>query len=472
MKTSIYKIFLIALGAVVFWSCDKDDETTIMTAPTAPVLSISQPSTILKSEEAQTTDGAKFSWYSTGYGFDANVIYSVQVDKAGNNFANAAELVLKDLKSTADQNIAGFTSTLSSYTLDSLIHKIGLTEATASDVEIRLKSTTKDADSEPVFSDPVTINVTPYRDVVEAEPVLTSSVTTFGSSTSDPVSFSWTAADYSLENEISYVLEFDSVESFAEPLTIEVSDLSKEYSAIDFNTLIQNAGIVLETESNLYVRLKSTQAGSFTAPVYSNALTILATPFKAYPDNLYLVGGSTSAGWTPANALPFKKITDGKFEIYHYLDPAGGGFKFLQVKDWAGDWGKGIDGELLQEGESNVEVAAAGFYRIICDYTNKTYQVQNAGFGVIGNATPTGWDSDTDLVYDAADKKLKITLTLSVGEIKFRANDAWDLNYGDNSVDNVLEEGGANIPVAEAGEYDIVLDFNDPAQYTYSLTKK
>ena len=53
---------------------------------------------------------------------------------------------------------------------------------------------------------------------------------------------------------------------------------------------------------------------------------------------------------------------------------------------------------------------------------------QAQSVGIIGSATPGGWDADTDLVKDAADPNLwKANVTLVDGEAKFRANDAWTL---------------------------------------------
>jgi hypothetical protein len=60
------------------------------------------------------------------------------------------------------------------------------------------------------------------------------------------------------------------------------------------------------------------------------------------------------------------------------------------------------------------------------------------------------------MTWDAANKVMKATLALTAGTIKFRANDAWDLNLG-GTVD-ALTPNGANIPVAVAGNYTITLD--------------
>lgn len=80
-------------------------------------------------------------------------------------------------------------------------------------------------------------------------------------------------------------------------------------------------------------------------------------------------------------------------------------------------------------------------------------------WGIIGSATPTDWGSDTNLDYDLETKKYSITINMVVGEFKFRLDDAWTLNYGDDGNNLSLEAGGANIPITVAGSYTIVADF-------------
>ena len=74
------------------------------------------------------------------------------------------------------------------------------------------------------------------------------------------------------------------------------------------------------------------------------------------------------------------------------------------------------------------------------------------------------------MTYDATKGVWKITLALVAGDIKFRANDAWDINYGDNGPDGKLELNGANIAVSAAGNYTVTLNLEVP-KYTYSVLK-
>ncbi len=83
-------------------------------------------------------------------------------------------------------------------------------------------------------------------------------------------------------------------------------------------------------------------------------------------------------------------------------------------------------------------------------------------WGVIGEATPTGWGSDTNLKQDGS--VLTIYMTLTDGKIKFRNNDGWSENYGGQN--GTLVSGGADIAVT-AGTYKITIDITNK---TYSIT--
>jgi len=94
-------------------------------------------------------------------------------------------------------------------------------------------------------------------------------------------------------------------------------------------------------------------------------------------------------------------------------------------------------------------------------------------WGMIGSATAAttggdGWASDVNLDYDLATKKYSITIDLAVGEIKFRLDDAWTTNFGDDGNNLTLDAGGANIAIPSAGNYTIVVDFTAK---TYTINK-
>jgi starch-binding outer membrane protein SusE/F len=79
-------------------------------------------------------------------------------------------------------------------------------------------------------------------------------------------------------------------------------------------------------------------------------------------------------------------------------------------------------------------------------------------------------DDDVAMEYEIVDKVWRAAISLSAGEIKFRANASWNLNYGDNDGEGTRQRDGANIVVEEAGNYTVELDLSEPT-YSYRLNQ-
>lgn len=86
--------------------------------------------------------------------------------------------------------------------------------------------------------------------------------------------------------------------------------------------------------------------------------------------------------------------------------------------------------------------------------------------GILGDATPTGWDFDTDMAYLGGGQFELTSFPLAGGFWKIRANDDWGINWGDNESDGFFEHNGADIPVGVPGNYTINVDITN---YTYSI---
>lgn len=188
------------------------------------------------------------------------------------------------------------------------------------------------------------------------------------------------------------------------------------------------------------------------------------------PEFLLVVGNHQS--WNPGAEVIGKVYpvdADGNYEGYAYLD---GEFKFTSQNNWDGpNYGSGdAEGSLSTDAQAGNLTKDKGYYYITVNIKDLTYKADLRNFGVIGSATSGGWNEDIDLVYDPNDLKLKVTTTLTDGEIKFRANDAWDVDFGAGEKEGELAAKGGNIPVS-AGDYQIVVDLSNPS-YTYELIKQ
>lgn len=87
-------------------------------------------------------------------------------------------------------------------------------------------------------------------------------------------------------------------------------------------------------------------------------------------------------------------------------------------------------------------------------------------WGIVGSAA-NDWGATPDLPFYKTNQEgiLAAYVTLIDGEMKFRENNDWTVNYGDTGLDGTLEINGDNIPVT-AGTYKIVMNLND---LTYTI---
>lgn len=245
-------------------------------------------------------------------------------------------------------------------------------------------------------------------------------------------------------------------------------------------------GAATDGDKGLTVNLVNKDAKAMCQPKTDGAImykltldmmnyTLTVEPIS-FPEWIYVPGNGQ--GWKPASAPALHSANmDGKYTGYAYLD---GGFKFTKARDWNhGEYAKN-DFEAFPEGfagaasadDSNIECSAPGVYYLSIDLASKKFEATLIeSFGVVGSASPDGWDKDVDMTFDKESGLYTWTGDLSVGEFKFRANDAWKINLGGEESNLVLD--GGNLKVAEAGNYTVVLDiFRTSSSYmSAKLTK-
>ncbi|ROT04295.1 DUF5115 domain-containing protein [Muribaculaceae bacterium Isolate-037 (Harlan)] len=189
--------------------------------------------------------------------------------------------------------------------------------------------------------------------------------------------------------------------------------------------------------------------------------------FTSAVENLYTPGDSN--GWNQEASQQLFTNNYSSYEGYAYLT---GAFKFSSAPNWSGtNYGSaGVEGELTTDGGAgNLTVSEAGLYYCRVNTASLTYSLtQIATIGVIGDATPAGWDASTALTSD--DNLIwKGTIEFKGGEFKFRCNDDWDVNLGGDMQN--LTPGGANIASPGEGTYEVTLNLSQ-LPYSCTLEKK
>ncbi|MFV0564696.1 MAG: SusE domain-containing protein [Flavobacteriaceae bacterium] len=295
----------------------------------------------------------------------------------------------------------------------------------------------------------------------------TSVVLSKDSETETAAIVSWTAPELGFDSAApTYRLlldvaggDFSSPESFT-----EVSAVTDTLTHQTLNTKLLNLGLEpgVETTVDIVVQVILSNVNS----LYSEPVTLTVTPYAAILDlstTWGIVGSAAPNGWNGPDAPFYQTGTDDVYVAYVTL--TDGEIKFRENNAWDLNYGDtGVDGT-LDAGGDNIAVTA-GTYKITFDLNNLTYEMEIYSWGITGSAAPNDWAGpDAILEYDPTSDQWRALVTLADGEIKFRTNNAWTLDYGDTDADGTLDQGGTNIAVT-AGNYLITANFND---LTYTL---
>ena len=301
----------------------------------------------------------------------------------------------------------------------------------------------------------------------------------------EKVTFSWSAADYGVPTQINYSLEAaraaapETVVTITSGLTATTAEVTYDVlNQILFNDLKLADGVAEDVTFKVGAKL-----GEYEK-IYSNVITVsckVTAAEKVYP-KLTVAGSYAYNNWSPGKGQ-FVFDFEGTDTKYSGVIDFGEDVSALQFKFVGEAWGNNEfsvpSGEAQTPEAAELPLVAGGGDNIAAYTTHRYYSltldksapkvIKNFSFnslGVIGDATSTGWDADTDMQFNPAKQRFYVDMTLADGTIKFRANDAWDVNWGGAA--GVLVSGGDNIPVT-AGNYRIYVNLNDPANPTYEL---
>jgi starch-binding outer membrane protein SusE/F len=305
----------------------------------------------------------------------------------------------------------------------------------------------------------------------------------------DAIKMSWTNADWGYKSALRYTVEAKLAGTpWSSAITLPVAtDLKASLNHETLNQALTAAGVPAEDTVILVSRIRAEIPGT-NERVYSNEVNSSVKTYNTaivYP-KMYLPG--QYQGWAPSNAdVSYLESFgfDAKFEgIFENTKPDGsahsGEFKMAPQPNWDYDFGdNGSDLSNPNAGSGVIGSKAAGTngnnfklanetFLITVDTAALTWSYELASWGIIGTATPDGWNNDQNLRYDHATKTYSITLDLVDGQFKLRKNNAWEFNLGHNTapddgepfVVGSTEQGkqdGKNWGIT-AGNYTIVLD--------------
>lgn len=434
----IFSTSLIVLASLfVFTSCEKEEEKAILNTNAVPSIQLSANTVVLTKDNADK-DAVTLSWPKPDYGFSAAASYTILIDKKGGTFVAPVSIITN----------TALTKTFKTSELNAILIKLGLVAGTAGDIDIRVVSNVGDNTSKTSFTSPtISLKATPYLDKLD--------LTTIWGVVGSAAVNGWNGPDMPFyktdktDEIVAYVTLNDGEIKFRSNNKWDVN-----YGDDGANGTLESGGANIKVTAGTYKITFNTASLTYTIEKYSWGL----------------VGSATPSGWNaPDVPLTYDPTTD-TWKATAFLK--AGEIKVRKNEDWGVNYG-GAGGTLVLGGD-NIAVTE-GNYNIIIDFKKMKFTVEaTKPWGVVGDAAPNGWNGpDVKFRPDFVTENVFVidNVTLGTGEIKFRYNDAWAVNYGDDGADGNLEAGGANIKVT-AGKYQIILDLSNASKPKYTLTKK
>jgi hypothetical protein len=458
MKKYIKKLSYLLLSFTLFLGSCEVEESLTLTSPVG----------------AFTLDTPGISTVFLNFALPNNPAFTVSWKDEINSGADYTIEMATDVDFTSPFTLGATNNSNFSMTVDAFnnaINNAGVTSFRDVAIYMRVKANSN-------FTNSILILVTTYP--VEA-PVFVSIADgdiftlTLDSNDAEAVNVTWNdpILESSLPVDIDYVLEAATPSSdFAMPVeagTVKnmnaISLTHAQLNAVAFQT-----GIPVDTAGNLEMRLRSTITDAASGSVLeriSTTVTINVTTYLTVLDlsTTWGVVGSAANNWGATPDLPFFKTnTDGVLNAYVNL--IDGEFKFRENNDWANNYGSDSStGGAITSGGGNITVSE-GSYKIVLDLNNLSYTIENFSIGIVGGAY-NNWGATPDfmLQYDPFSDVFRGLVTLIDGEMKFRMNNDWGTNWGDDGADGILELNGSNI-IVTAGTYFATVNMND---LTYTL---
>lgn len=448
MRKILDKILFFGVGMLVLVSCEKDAELTTLedvNFPSSPELSSSSLTLV---QEEQNEPKLTISWPEVIFPVDAPVEYSIQFDIPADTVGETAWNNAVVINAGTDV----YSKSFQGLGINQMAEELGLEAEVEGNVVMRVLARM----DRTIASQPVGFTVTPYSTVITVTEIYVPG-TYQGWDPSTALSIPST--------EVSGI--YQGILSFPE-------------GALDFKVTIDRSwkenyggdgnGNLVFDGNNLFVP----QAGTYQITINLNTMRWTAEPYS-----FGIIGTATPGGWDTDTDMVYDSEAQ-LWKISQYLQP--GALKFRLNDAWTINYGprNNDEGIAYLDDQGAHSVAMAGMYEVTFkidseDNSIAYYSVEPITWGIIGDATAGGWDTDTDMTYDPEAGVWKITAELQPGAIKFRRNDSWTINYGPRNNDDgilYLDDPGAH-GIAEAGIYEIVLELNqeNPATAKYSITK-
>lgn len=348
MKTVLTKLLVISgAGLLMLASCKKAGVEVVSNGGKPGALTAN--TTTLPLEKAMVNDTTKvivFNFTKANYGFAAGITNTLEIDAAGDNWANPTSFTLP----------AGtYSQSFDTFDFNNLVLKLNLAAGVASQVNVRIAHVIG-ANVPAVYSNVLSLTVTPFN--------LTSWVYVPGAY--EGWSFPGTNADslISVTGNGIYTGIINFTAGNNQFLIVPTQSWANKWATADNAT----SSATDATYSTEYVSSGGNNFYAPSTPGYylvtfnsnTNQLTIQQADF-------YSIIGSAPPGTAWQNDYPMKYLNDGSGNwVANNVPMVVGEYKFRQDNQWTNSWGPtntaGTITDSSPTGDGNIQLTTAGNY--------------------------------------------------------------------------------------------------------------
>ncbi len=267
-------------------------------------------------------------------------------------------------------------------------------------------------------------------------------------------------------------------DAWSEAVTREIGEdvFAVSYSGDELNDIALDLGLEPGQEGSIVVRVQGTMSRNIFSPSNAVRVTPIDIPEIIDYPSLYIAGDYQ--GWNIGAPSKISSVNDDDiYEGYIYI-PAGGTneFKLYTQPDWAStSYGYDSEGKIkvANFAGANFVAPSDGYYLFMVNLNDMTYQLIKTTWGMIGAATPNGWDGDTPLAYDVATQTWSVTAAMKAdGNIQVQSqrcmgpdfgNAGGKLGYANHPWKPYVEQPHFTVP--SDGNHTITLDLHIPGNY-------
>jgi hypothetical protein len=328
MKKISILLFVIT-GLFTISSCEKaEKDPVVKDTPGAPAITAPSAGSSLVMTKPEADKTFTFTWSGADYGVPLGVLYTLQVAKAGTSFEKPVDVI----------GVNALSTTLKYSEFNSKMVALETQMESENSIDLRIKATVPNSNAAKVYSDAVTMKVTPYtaKDFIYL-------VGAFNG---------WNAGAAPAMNRNLSGLKYE--------LYVNITAGNTEFKIIptqgswnnDMGNDPANAGKLIVTgENNMWVS---------TPGYYRVSIDLTAMEWSTLATTWGIIGGFN--GWGGDQAMTYD-VANGVWTTTFDITSATE-LKFRANAGWSLNYGDtGADGK-LDEGGANIVISEAGNYTI------------------------------------------------------------------------------------------------------------